>query len=87
MPAGQRTQALVEMVDLMPTLLQLTGLTIHDAAELEGISLVPLLQLSSAPGQARQALDAAAHWKNATFTCYPRCATGLKWIFKMADCP
>ena len=79
MPAGQRTQALVEMVDLMPTLLELTGLTIRDAAELEGVSLVPLLQLSRAPGQARRALDAAAHWKNATFTCYPRCCGPHGW--------
>jgi hypothetical protein len=95
MRAGQRTSALVEMVDLMPTLLELTGLTIPDAADLEGDSLVPLMQLprapemaplvDSSPGSAlaaeerRRALLAAASWKNATFTCYPRCCGPHGW--------
>ena len=43
------------------TLLELAKITIEDAAELEGVSFVPLL---SRPSLA---------WKNATFTEYPRC--------------
>ena len=68
---GGRTASLVEMVDLMPTLLELAGIRIRDHTELEGTSLVPLLkQLTTTP----PAAAAAAVWtKNATFTQYPRC--------------
>ena len=75
MPAGQRTSALVEMVDLMPTLLDLSGVAIWDVAQLEGVSRVPLLQLqplAEEPG-------GPAHWKNATFTVYPRCCGAHGW--------
>jgi hypothetical protein len=84
--APGRTSALVEMVDLMPTLLELAQIKIHDASELEGVSLVPLLGLHSRSGgnsSSQRASNAAdqnvAHkewgsdWKNATFTQYPRC--------------
>eukprot|EP01043_Picozoa_sp_COSAG02_P009013 COSAG02_NODE_299_length_25349_cov_53.762020_15_plen_150_part_00 len=77
-----RTSALVEMVDLMPTLLELAQIHIHDASELEGVSLVPLLGLDSRSGGSnvhRRAEQQVADkerdhvWKNATFTQYPRC--------------
>jgi len=63
---GTRTSALVETVDLMPTTLDLMGLThlVHDFDELEGTSFLPLLQ--------QPTMD-HSNWKNATFTQYPRC--------------
>ena len=65
LPASQGTQssALVEIVDLFPTTLDLFNIThrVSDAPQLEGTSFMPLLL---APDT-----DPAA-WKNATFTQY-----------------
>jgi len=63
---GKSTDALVELVDLMPTTLDMMGLKemVHDFNELEGTSFFPLLENPSI---------AATAWKNATFTQYPRC--------------
>ena len=63
---GKRTSAMVEIVDLMPTAIEIMdiGATLPDLAQLEGTSFLPLLlQPSLVP----------ALWKNATFTQYPRC--------------
>ncbi len=64
---GQSTSALVEIVDLFPTTLDLFNITarVPDAAQLEGFSFLPLLE---------QPATAASSWKNVTFTQYPRCA-------------
>ena len=56
--AGQRTQALVEFVDIYPTLCELAGLPLPK--HLEGVSMAPLLE---DPGRA---------WKTAAFSQYPR---------------
>jgi iduronate 2-sulfatase len=63
---GVRTSAMVEIVDLMPTTIELfdIGPTLPDLQQLEGTSFMPLLiQPTLAPSL----------WKNATFTQYPRC--------------
>ena len=72
---GVRTAALVEAVDLMPTYLDLAGIATStwDYGQLEGTSMVPLLQGAGATGDV--ALAAAPSWKNATFSQYPRCAS------------
>ncbi|MDZ4289267.1 MAG: sulfatase, partial [Prosthecobacter sp.] len=56
--AGQRTRALVELVDLYPSLAQLCGLALPE--NLEGTSFAPLLEK---PGQP---------WKTAAFSQYLR---------------
>ena len=73
---GQRTSALVEAVDLMPTYLALAGIatTTWDFSQLEGTSMVPLLAAgnhSSVSSHGRNGSGVA--WKNATFSQYPRC--------------
>ena len=55
---GARTAALVEIVDVYPTLLELAGF--EPAAGLEGISARPLFS------------DAGRPWKTAAFSQYPR---------------
>jgi iduronate 2-sulfatase len=56
--AGTQTDALVEMIDLFPTITALCA--VPDAPNLEGLSLVPIL------------MDPAARIKEAAFTQHPR---------------
>ncbi len=60
--AGTRSDALVELVDVFPTLVDACGL--EKQKGLEGISLTPLLQ------------DPARPWKTAAFSQYPRSFEG-----------
>jgi len=59
---GSSTHALVELVDVFPSLADACGLEVPDG--IEGISLMPLLEN---PDQA---------WKSAAFSQYPRSRTG-----------
>jgi iduronate 2-sulfatase len=63
---GQPCDALVEFVDIYPTLCDLTGLPIPQP--LQGTSLVPLLN------------DAAAKLKDAAFSQFPRTHEGLSYM-------
>jgi arylsulfatase A-like enzyme len=59
---GAKSSALVEMVDIYPTLSELAGLPLPD--HLEGVSLKPLLDAPDRP------------WKSAAFSQYPRTQNG-----------
>lgn len=74
---GMRTEALVELIDLFPTLAEVAGLTVpplcpEDSHNLlacvEGSSLAPLLQ------------DPSQEWKKGAFSQFPRPFTGLSSI-------
>jgi arylsulfatase A-like enzyme len=56
--AGQKTDALLEFVDIYPTLCELAGLPLTEG--LEGQSFVPLIENPARP------------WKKAAFSQYPR---------------
>lgn len=60
--AGQHSPALVEFVDIYPTLAELAGLPLPK--QLEGVSFKPLLENPSQP------------WKSAAFSQYPRGQNG-----------
>jgi arylsulfatase A-like enzyme len=60
--AGKRTAALVEFVDIYPTLAELAGLPLP--GHLEGTSFKPLLD------------NAGQSWKTAAFSQYPRSQSG-----------
>jgi iduronate 2-sulfatase len=60
--AGQSTKALVEFVDIYPTLSELAGLPLP--AHLEGVSMKPLLD------------NPERDWKSAAFSQYPRTHEG-----------
>jgi iduronate 2-sulfatase len=63
MPAsaqGVMTDALMESVDIMPTLLEMAGLPMPTTHDMEGVSLVPLLD------------DPHQTWKTAAFSQYPK---------------
>lgn len=63
---GKRNDAIVELVDLMPTTLDLMGLTssVPDFGDLEGTSFLPLLDSPEISPES---------WKTAAFTQFPRC--------------
>jgi arylsulfatase A-like enzyme len=61
---GESTRALVEFVDIYPTLCDLAGLPEPDG--LEGISLEPVME------------DPGIAWKTAAFSQYPRYADGKR---------
>ena len=70
---GSRTGALIETVDLYPTLCELAGLALPQGpAKLDGQSLVPLLK------------NPTAHSKNAVFHVYPRHPRGRGMILGRA---
>jgi len=61
--AGRKTDALVEFVDIYPSLAKICGLSLP--ADLEGTSFVPLLKNPQRP------------WKTAAFSQYPRRVKGV----------
>ncbi len=62
---GATCDALVEFVDVYPTIAELSGLSgVSEPAGLDGTSFVPLLK------------DASQPWKTAVYSQYPRATTG-----------
>lgn len=61
---GHRTDAMAELVDMYPTLVELAGLQMDPSETIEGTSLVPVLKDPNAP---------APHGKTQAFTQFPRC--------------
>ena len=65
-----RCSALVEAVDIFPTLLDVAGLSVPLHTHFEGDSFAPVLRSALQGGG-----GACAAFKNATFTQYPRCGS------------
>jgi iduronate 2-sulfatase len=64
--AGRKCAALVEFVDIFPSLIEIAGLPEpKDASELEGVSFAPLLAEPERP------------WKTAVFSQYPKAENNL----------
>ncbi len=63
--AGQKTDALVEAVDIFPTFLEVCGFPIPDY--MEGTSFMPLVE------------NPQQQWKKAVFSQYPRGPRGAPW--------
>lgn len=79
---GLRSASIVELVDIMPTTIELAGLRSPAGEILDGTSLAPLLQKPLAPAQS---------WDKVALSQYPRCPaskdgktwttnTSLMWI-------
>lgn len=70
LPATARSAALVELVDIMPTIAELAGLPLPANETFDGVSLVPLLR------------NPGGTVKAATFSQYPRHVTHAKEAWK-----
>jgi len=63
--AGSRSDALVELVDVLPTIAELAGIPLPPDETFDGVSLMPLLQPSGS-------LRPSVSTKSAVFSQYPR---------------
>jgi arylsulfatase A-like enzyme len=63
LPAGVRIAEQVELIDLLPTVLDLLGIDV-DAAEFQGHTLEPLISGSPSPSEARPAFSETARLAN-----------------------
>ena len=83
----RRTNALVELIDLAPTIAELAGVPLPTNEQFDGTSLVPLLSVPSAPSRRPARTDPGlvkvpTGWlKDAAFSQYPKRvrATGPQW--------
>ena len=74
---GQRTRQLIELIDVLPTLVELAQLSLPTNQTYDGVSLVPLLDGS-----------ADSTGKNASFSQYAHCNNGkIVMLSRFLCCP
>ena len=94
---GKMTRTLVELVDIMPTLIELaTPATIVVPAGVEGTSLVPFMELKNSGGENKSGENKSENksvvdgkvvsGKTVVLTQFPRCVTDWSAMWKRNDC-
>ena len=81
---GQRTRQLIELIDVLPTLVELTQLSLPTNQTYDGVSLVPLLDGSADNTGKNASFSQYAHCNNVS--SFPPDATQASYLWTTNQC-